>query len=167
MWELLKGGLKYATGSGVGSQLLRAGLGAGAAAMFAPRMAKVPVVTKSQLDATTLPAMRRSANRRLALLQGSQGAKGGLSSAEAFNTVTANQMAIDGAQRNYGADLSRFQNIFSGGLAGANMFDPTKKKKTNIPNAAPVQPAIPQPAYAPTADEYYSGLRSPIQQFRT
>ena len=177
--SLFNGGLSFLQGQGTFNNLARGAIGAGLAHYFAPKMQTVAPVSRAQLDAATLPAMRRSANRRMAYLQGAQGAKGGMSSSDlfernnlrtqlgqkeaqqmAFNDISAQRQQVEAAQRDYAARMGRFNNLLAGGIAGYNLLDGNKKNKQNNnqqqqPQQQAMQHPVVQPVFAPPAYQYY------------
>ena len=131
---------------GVGRGLLGAGLGSLLASRFTPKAPAYTPVSQAQLDAATIPYMQQQANMQLANIKGSQGAKGGLSSADMFKQAAIGQQLAQGigmqqamnatqatnsanqiAQMQNAAARQRFLDILSGGTTGYNFLNPIEK----------------------------------------
>jgi len=132
-------------GSDMKSRLARGALGAGIASMTAPKMPAPVVSTKAQLDAVSMPDIRRSNADRIAAINANLASKGGVSSSDLYNrqlTINdgqrvqarqsaANQLSanasINAAQEAaYLAEVRRQRDIMSGAMTGFNLGQPVK-----------------------------------------
>jgi len=132
--------LQNPTGNQTGNQFLGGLVGAGIGALASPKR-KYKTTSKAQLDAATLPAMRQANAMRMAQMNATQSAQGGLGSTSAFENVllrsqlaqnlgqqsALNQMAANNSQNAaYANDYQNKNNRLAAMLSlmkgGANLY---------------------------------------------